>query len=187
MLGAAWLTNFQRAIVTSAWNPLAKGANQVLSFGNRTVTQSTGGTSQIVLGTQSRGAGLYKVEFTPDSIVSGTPYVGICTFGCTGYDDTNAASVFVSPTGAVYQDGLATGQNIGALTVGQPVSFELNRTTNRAFLQRQGGTRTEVGPIASQTYFPAANTFGAPTSAATINTGSAAFGVPMTAGYSMWG
>lgn len=173
-------------VVTSAWNPLDKGANQALSNSSRTVTQTTG-SPQIVRGTLSRGSGLYKVEFTFDSIVSGTPFVGICTSACIGYDDALQPSVFVAPGGAVYQDGVATGQNVGAVTAGQVISLEMNRTTNMVYVDRQGGTRTAVGPVAGATYFPAANTFGAATSAATINTGQAAFVIPITAGFTAWG
>lgn len=181
------------AVVTSAWNPADKGANQVLSNSNRTVTQSTSpGTIELVRGTQSRtSASARKVEFTINSKDGVRPIVGLCDSGMStangGFSgDTTSLSIGVIGSGTVFVNGVSTGINVGTLVVGEVVSFEQTSTTN-VTIQRQSGSAFGVGVI-SGTYFPGAETGNnAATSQATINTGQAAFVIAMTSGWTAWG
>lgn len=175
----------ESAVVSSAWNPADKGANQVLSNGNRTVTQ-TAATDELVRGTQSRATGKWKVEITADTFNGGRPYPGLCSATCAGRTDTTTPSIFVIGSGNVTVDGVVTGLNVGTVLAGETVSFEYDQSVPAVYVQRQGGSRITV-PVQSATYFPCAQTAGGGTSAATINTGQAAFVIAPGSGITAWG
>lgn len=179
--------------VTSAWNPADKGANQVLSNSNRTVTQSTSpGTEELVRGTQSRtSASLRKVEFTINSKDGTRPIVGLCDSGMSvangGFGgDTSQLSVGVFGNGLVFVNGSATATNVGTLVVGEALSIEQTSATS-VTVQRQSGSAFVVA-VTAGTYFPGAQTGNsAATSQATINTGQAAFVIAASGGITAWG
>lgn len=169
----------------SGWSLTDKGANQAVSNGDFTVTQTTGG-DQLIRGTRSRTTGPYKVEFTLDALNSARPYVGLCSATCTGRDDTLTQSIFVTANGDVYVDGTATGTSIGSISAGQTVAFDINGNGQVTGVQRQGGSRSTFG-TAGVAVFHCAQTLGGGTCATTVNTGQAPQIVATTGSPPFWG
>jgi hypothetical protein len=173
-------------VVTSAWSATDKGADQVLSNSNRTVTQTVN-ADQLIRGTQSRTTGPYKFEVTFDAIRLTNPYVGLCSATSTGRDDPTVQSgLFVVANGDVWRDGVSLGINIGSITSGQVLSIDIDATGNTAGLQKTGGSRVTVSGLGA-TKFPCAQTVGGGTCAATINTGQSAFTIATTGSPPAWG
>lgn len=172
--------------VSSAWNPLDKGANITLSNSDRTATKSSGASDEIVRGTLGRGSGLYKFEILVNAISSNRPFIGISELGASasGFGGTGT-SVRYDRAGNVTINSTVVA-TLDAYVDGDTLSFELNRTANQLFIQKAGGTRSSAISVSAVTFYPTAVELGSGNTA-TINTGQAAFVIPMTSGWTAWG
>lgn len=130
----------------TTFDPAGAVASEVLSNGNLTVTNSSGGSSQNIVRTLlGVTSGKHFITFTANTIASGAWQAGIVTSAQALNPGFNglaglAAAIAVDASGNVYTGtGFSTLANLGrALITGDVIGIAIDQTNNRIWVSLNG-------------------------------------------------
>lgn len=179
----------QCANAVSTLDPSNKGANITLSNGNLTAAGGAGSFT-CVKGSASRGAGKYHFEVHIDTKAGvNSPSVGVANAAASlSADAAKTTGIVYQPDGHVWCNNVDLAALSGYNT-GDTISVEIDMDASNAYFRLNAGTRQ--GPYSfsgvAGAMFPVL-VFNTATAQATVNlSGSTAFTVAPTAGFSAWG
>lgn len=176
----------------TTWNPSDKAAQITLSNGNLTATSSAN-SGPTVRSTTSKSAGKLKIEFVVGAIGTAGARVGLTTAGAALSSQVGiAASTLGWVSSGIFQTGGITAGSGVTFTTGDVLGFELDFTTNKLYVSKNGVYAFGTNPATAAAFaLPAATPMFAAASPnistlLTANFGASAFSYAPYTGFSSW-